>query len=225
MDDPVEEWRKLERKQRGIKKWLDALSIASVHLTGPDVDLTIKIGPERAWKTGSGSNIPSYEHFTSPDWRGTEGWIRFNQPLYRYGNIIQDIRLEFSKGRVTKATAKEGQQVLDSMLNSTNADKLGEFSLTDKRFSRITHPMAETLFDENMGGPHGNTHVAVGMSYKDCYKGDPSTLKPKDWKKLGYNNSSVHSDIISTTERAVTATLADGSTKVIYENGSFTGTL
>ncbi|MBU0627004.1 aminopeptidase [Patescibacteria group bacterium] len=26
--------------------------------------------------------------FTSPDWRETEGWVRFNQPLYIYGQMI-----------------------------------------------------------------------------------------------------------------------------------------
>ncbi|HBA44605.1 TPA: hypothetical protein DEG21_05540 [Patescibacteria group bacterium] len=33
--------------------------------------------------------MPSFEIFTSPDWRGTNGWIKFNQPLYRYGNKIE----------------------------------------------------------------------------------------------------------------------------------------
>lgn len=220
--DPVAEWKQLTKMQRDIKDTLNELNIESVHLTGDDMDLTIKIGSNRAWKTGSGCNIPSFEHFTSPDWRGTNGWIRFNQPLYRYGNVIENIRLEFTDGIVTKATAKKGKKVLQDMLSVQNANKLGEFSLTDNRFSRITHTMAETLFDENIGGPFGNTHVAVGMAYKDCYKGDPSTVSPEQWEEMGYNNSSVHTDIVSTTDRTVTATLANGDTKVIYQNGQFT---
>jgi aminopeptidase len=32
------------------------------------------------------------------------------------------------------------------------AAQVGEFSLTDRRFSRITHFMANTLYDENFGG-------------------------------------------------------------------------
>jgi aminopeptidase len=40
-------------------------------------------------------------------------------------------------------------------------------------------------------------------------------------KKLGYNDSTIHTDMISTTDRTVSATLKDGSTKVIYENGQF----
>ncbi|GIK83923.1 MAG: aminopeptidase [Patescibacteria group bacterium] len=220
--DPVAEWKKLTKMQRDIKDKLNALEIDTVRVVGPDVDLTIKLGANRAWKTGSGCNIPSFEHFTSPDWRGTHGWISFNQPLYRYGNVIEGVKLEFKDGIVTKATAKKGKKVLLDMLATKNANKLGEFSLTDTRFSRITHPMAETLFDENIGGPFGNTHVAVGMAYKDCYKGDAATVSENEWEQMGYNNSSVHTDIVSTTDRTVTATLVSGEKLVIYQNGQFT---
>ena len=107
------------------------------------------------------------------------------------------------------------------MLKSKNADKLGEFSLTDKRISRITHFMAETLYDENMGGPYGNTHVAIGMAYKDCYRGNPSKPTQKEWQEMGFNDSPEHTDIVSTTDRTVTATMVDGTKKVIYKDGMF----
>src|SRR6185436_12865911 len=137
------------------------------------VDLWVKLGEKRAWMGGSGRNVPSFELFTSPDWRGTEGWIKFNQPLYRYGNLITGIELEFKNGRVVKAKAKKNEQILKQMIATANADKVGEFSMTDKRFSHITKFMGETLYDENVGGPHGNTHVALGNVYHDCYAGDP----------------------------------------------------
>ena len=219
--DPIAEWKKLSSLQKAIQKKLNALEIESVHIVGKDVDLHIAIGANRAWKTGSGCNIPSFEHFTSPDWRGTTGWIRFNQPLYRYGTIIEGISLEFANGTVVAASATKGEATLKDMLATKNADKLGEFSLTDKRLSRITHPMAETLYDENVGGPFGNTHVALGMAYKDCYKGVTAEVSKTEWEEMGYNNSSVHTDIVSTTNRTVTATLTDGSSLVIYKDGMF----
>lgn len=219
--DPIAEWRKLSNLQKEIQKKLNALEIEHVHVQGEDVDLIIQLGVHRAWKTGSGCNIPSFEHFTSPDWRGTQGWIKFNQPLYRYGNIIEGIELTFENGLVTHASATKGEHILKDMLATKNANKLGEFSLTDKRLSKITHPMAETLFDENIGGPFGNTHVAVGMAYKDCYKGEASKVSQSQWEEMGYNNSSVHTDIVSTTDRTATATLSDGSTVVIYKDGMF----
>ena len=102
------------------------------------------------------------------------------------------------------------------------AKRIGEFSLTDGRLSRITRFMANTLYDENRGGPEGNFHVALGSSYKDAYTGDPATLGKRDWNTLGYNDSSVHTDIVSTTRREVTAKLPNGKRKLIYRDGQFT---
>jgi len=220
--NPIDHWRSLTGMQKKFLKKLNQLPIQSIKIEGKDVNLTVAIGADRLWQGGSGRNIPSFEIFTSPDWRGTEGWIKFNQPLYRYGNVIKGVYLKFNRGLVTQATALKGQSVLKALIKNQNADKVGEFSLTDKRFSRLTHVMAETLYDENIGGPYGNTHLAVGMAYKDCYRFNPKKLSDKDWQDKGFNNSAEHTDIISTTDRTVTATLTDGIKMVIYQKGCFT---
>lgn len=220
--DPIKKWREVFVLQAKILAKINALEIEQVRMRGKDMDLTLKIGRERLWQGGTGRNIPSFEIFTSPDWCGTEGWIKFNQPLYRYGNVIFGIELKFSRGRVVGFSAKTGQRLLKQMLKTKNADKLGEFSLTDSRMSRITHVMAETLFDENIGGQFGNTHVAIGMAYKDCFRGDGQKLTAKDWEKRGFNDSAEHTDMISTSDRTVTATLADGREMVLYRHGRFT---
>lgn len=219
--DPIGEWKKIYKKLEATRQKLNTFPIDKLHLTGPDADLWIHLGEKRQWVGGSGRNIPSFELFTSPDWRGTEGWIRFNQPLFRYGVQILGVELWFKNGRVVKAKARKNEKVLKEMIATENADRMGEYSLTDKRFSRITKFMAETLYDENMGGPHGNTHLALGKSYHDCYIGDPGALSPTDWEQLGFNDSSVHTDIISTAPRTVTAHMKDGTKKVIYKNGLF----
>lgn len=221
-EDPISEWRRIFKMQSAIKDTLNELIIDKLEIKGEDVDLTVKLGPERLWNGGSGRNIPSFEFFTSPDWRGTNGWIKFNQPLYRYGNVISDVYLEFKNGIVVKAKARTGNKFLQQMIKSPNANKIGEYSLTDARMSRITHVMAETLYDENIGGPFGNTHLALGRAYKDCFRGDPAQLSTADWEKLGYNDSAEHTDIVSTTDRTVTATLQDGTELIIYQNGQFT---
>jgi aminopeptidase len=219
--DPIARWREVAAQISDYKDRLTALEIESLHVVGPDVDLRITLGESRQWVGGSGRNIPSFEIFTSPDWRGTEGWIYFNQPLYRYGNLVKGVRLEFEGGRVTKATAEQNEALITEMVATENADKVGEFSLTDSRFSRITEFMAETLYDENVGGPFGNTHIALGKSYHDCYAGDPSGVSSQEWERLGFNDSTVHTDIVSTSDRTVTATLRDGSETVIYAGGQF----
>lgn len=221
-EDPIAEWKKIQLEQERVKKELDALEIEWLHVEGKRIDLHVQLGKNRRWLGGSCRNIPSFELFVSPDWHGTEGTIYFNQPLYRYGNILRDITLEFKKGVVVRAEAKEGQHVLDSMISRKNADKIGEYSLTDRRFSRITKFMANTLFDENIGGEFGNTHLALGRAYKDSYPGDMSKPTNQEWEEWGYNDSPEHTDIISTEDRVVTATLPSGAKKVIFKDGQFT---
>jgi aminopeptidase len=222
-DNPIEEWRKMCKEIIRVAATLSNMKISDVHVEGPDINLKIRIGKKRTWVGGDGRNIPGYEVFTSPDWRGTEGWIRFNQPLYYFGPKVEGIELTFKNGKVVKASAKKNEKLLKAMLNTdATSDQVGEFSLTDRRLSRITKFMAETLFDENMGGRFGNTHIAVGRSYDDVYNGDVSKLTKKQSVALGFNDSSIHVDMVSTTDRTVTATLFDGTKTVIYTNGQFT---
>jgi aminopeptidase len=221
-DDPVAKWKQVSKKNEIIRQKLNSLPIDKLHIKGLGANLWIKMGDKRLWKGGNGRNIPSFEIFTSPDWRGTEGTIKFNQPLYVFGNLIKNVELEFRQGQLVKAHASYNKKVLQEMIKTKNADKVGEFSLTDGRFSKITKFMAETLFDENVGGKQGNTHIALGMSYQDCYDGNPEKLSKKQWKDLGFNDSAVHTDIVSTSKRTVTAYLKNGKKKVIYSEGRFT---
>lgn len=220
--DPVQKRKDLSKKINFAKDHLNSLPIERVHVEWEDVNLKVQLGKDRQWMWGTGRNIPSFELFISPDRRGTEGWIKFNQPLYRYGNLIKDIELKFENWLVVESKASQNEAVLQEMIATKNADKIGEFSLTDNRFSRITKFMGETLYDENVGGPYGNTHIALGMAYKDSLPGDPSTLSEAQREELWYNDSVIHTDIVSTTDRTVTATLADGTQQVIYENWRFT---
>lgn len=219
--NPVLKWKELTRKIDNLKNKLNNLQIKTLHIKAKDTDITIGIGKNRQWLGGSGRNIPSFEVFISPDARVTEGKISFSEPLYRYGNLIKGIELVFKKGKVIKSRAKVGEKILKEMIATKGADMIGEFSLTDSRFSRITKFMGETLYDENVGGKYGNTHIALGMAYKDSYVGNASKIKESEWKKMGFNDSSVHTDIVSTTDRVVTAILEDGSKKVIYKDGKF----
>lgn len=222
VDDPVAKWKGIFAEVERVRKKLNDLKIEKVRIVAEGTDLIVGLGKNREWLGGSGRNIPSFEVFISPDCRLTEGKIRFNQPLYRYGNLIKDVRLEFKDGKVVNCDASEGLDVLKEMIATENADKIGEFSLTDSRLSRIDKFMATTLFDENAGGQFGNTHIALGKAYMDSYPGDASRITKERWKEMGYNDSAVHTDIVSTEDREVIATLPDGRELVIYKNGKFT---
>ncbi len=219
--EPIKKWQSVSRKISLIKNKLNRLDIDQLHIKSQKTDFWVKIGSHRSWAGGSGHNIPSFEIFTSPDWRGTKGYIYFNQPLYRYGNLINGVYLKFEKGRVVKSKAKKGERVLKEMIKTKNADKIGEISLTDSRFSKIGRFMAVTLYDENIGGANGNVHLALGDSFHECFTGDIKKNSRQDWQKLGFNDSVVHTDIISTLDRTVTAYLKNGHHQIIYRHGRF----
>jgi aminopeptidase len=163
--DPVSRWQAVHRKIGLIKKWLDRMPIERLHVESDTIDLMITTGEERKWLGLSGRNIPSFEVFISPDWRGTRGLYHADQPCFRSGNHIAGVRLEFKKGEVVSASARKGRDFLRRQLEmDRGAKRVGEFSLTDRRFSRIGVFMANTLYDENFGGRHGNCHVALVTS-------------------------------------------------------------
>lgn len=223
-EDPIAHWRQTFSFLEHTKSRLNALSIERLHVQWEDVDLRIKIWANRQRLGWSGRNIPSFELFISPDRRGTNWWMRFNQPLWRNGSVIKGIVLRFDNGVVVEATAQEGEQLLKEMIAVENANKIGEYSLTDRRTSRIDRIMGETLYDENIGGLFGNTHLAIWSAYKESYRGDVASVSKDQRDERWFNDSVIHTDIVSTTNRVVTATLTDGSCVVIYRDGQFCDT-
>ena len=219
---PVAKWMEIHHEAEKIKTWLNQMDVAYYHMESAGIDLKIVPGKNRRWVGISGHNIPSFELFLSPDARGTEGIYTADQTSYRSGNIVQNVRLVFKKGEVVEAGAETGDLFLKKQIaTDRGAKRLGEFSLTDKRFSQIDAFMAETLYDENFGGAHGNSHIALGASYADTYNGDPATLTRDLKKELGFNDSALHWDLVNTKKKKVTAHLADGGECIIYENGMF----
>jgi len=221
-ENPVAEWETIRKQANAIKKWLGGLKTAFFHIESPHCDLRITPGAERRWAGVSGHNIPSFELFVSPDWRGAEGSYYANLPSYRSGNYVEGVRLTFVKGVAVTISAETGEAFTVKQLRmDRGAARIGEFSLTDKRFSRIDRFMADTLFDENFGGEHGNCHIAVGASYTDTYAGDPAVMTKALKRKLGFNDSALHWDLVNTEPKTVTAHLTTGERVVIYENGQF----
>ena len=219
---PLDHWQDILRNAVSLKKWLNHMPVQTYHVESERIDLQITPGEQRQWIGLSGHNIPSFELFTSPDWRGTRGVYHANQPSYRSGNYTDGVTLEFKKGRVVSARAEQGESFLRQQLAmDTGAARVGEFSLTDRRFSKITKFMANTLYDENFGGRNGNCHIALGSSYSDTFRGKPADLSPEMKKDLGFNTSALHWDLVNTERKRVTARLKSGKTVAIYENGQF----
>ena len=221
-EDPAEKWEEIRRNANALKRWLESLDVSFFHVESAHIDLRITPGMQRKWAGISGHNIPSFELFVSPDWRGSEGTFYANLPSYRSGNYVEGVRLTFVRGKAVEIRAEKGEAFAVRQLGmDRGAKRIGEFALTDRRFSRIDRFMADTLFDENFGGEHGSCHIAVGASYADTFAGDPAALNSTLKKKLGFNESALHWDLVNTEDKTVTAHLATGKGVVIYENGCF----
>jgi aminopeptidase len=220
--DPVGAWKSVFKDAVAIKKWMNSMDVKYYHIESEGIDLKIRPGDRRRWVGISGHNIPSFELFISPDWRGTEGTYLANQSSFRSGNLVKEVKLTFKRGSVSESKARKGEAFTKKqLLMDKGARRVGEFSLTDKRFSKINRFMASTLYDENYGGRYGNCHLAVGSSYTDSFDGDPAKLTKNMKDKLGFNDSALHWDLVNIEKKSVTAHLTSGKKLVVYDNGMF----
>jgi aminopeptidase len=160
-DDPVQAWRDLRDEQQRLIDWLAGKK--EVHLTGPDIDLTLSIAG-RTWINSDGKrNFPSGEIFTGPVEDSVNGAIRFSYPVVTAGREIDDIRLRFENGKVVEASAEKNAAYLIEQLDSDEGARyLGEFAFgTNFDIQRFTKNI---LFDEKIGG---TVHMALGAGYPE----------------------------------------------------------
>ena len=220
--DPINTWENINQLSKDIIKKLGAMKVKYFHVESLNTDLKIYPGSDRKWLSGSGYNVPSFEIFTSPDFHLTEGKFFADIPSYAGGSYIEKVSLEFKNGSVVSASSEEGNDFVNEYIKTDKgASQVGEFALVDKRFSKINKFMADTLFDENYGGKHGSCHIALGRSYLQTYKGNKAKLDDEAKEGLGFNDSSIHWDLVNSEDKIVTAHLTNGKTVVIYEKGQF----
>ncbi len=219
---PVMEWIQLRRKLQAVTDALNALPTSGLRVQSENIDLLLSLGERRRWVCFTGRNMPSFEIYTSPDWRGTEGRYYADLPCHRYGYRISGLSLEFRRGEAVTVQAKEGLIPAREQLRlDPGANKPGEFSLVDKRFSPINAYMANALYDENHGGEHGSCHLALGQAYANTYAA-PQTLSMEAARTFGFNYSSLHWDLVNTEPKEVHALLRGGGKELIYAEGQFT---
>lgn len=220
-ENPVATWENTYQQSIKIRNWLESLRVEYFHVKSEaGTNLKIYLGNDRKWIGTTGHNIPSAEIFTCPDCYRTEGVYVSNMPSFRDGQVVENIRLVFKDGKVIDSSASKGETFLrKQLLTDQGAGMLGEFSMTDKRNSTIDTFMANTLFDENVGGEHGNVHIAIGKSFPEAYSGNKQFSEIR--KDLGFNDSTLHWDIIDTSPKTVTAKLKNGGDLVIYADGIF----
>jgi aminopeptidase len=194
--DPELEWKKIQKQQERIRNLLDKTS--QIRIIGEDTELTLSVKGRR-WLNCCGKlNMPDGEIYTGPVENSLNGTIRFTYPGIYSGKEVEDITLTFSKGRVIKASAAKGDELLREILKIQGANHIGEAAIGTNY--GITQFTKEMLFDEKMGG---TIHMALGDSY-------PETG--------GLNKSAIHWDLLKNMKKGGEI-YADG--KLFYKNGKF----
>jgi len=197
LDDPVAEWRRISAEQERWVRYLDGKSELRIVSEGTDIRVGVA---GRKWINCDGKlNFPDGEIFTSPVDDDIDGAISFSFPGIYLGKEIEGIRLEVEKGRVVKAEAERGEELLRRLLETDEgASRFGEVAIgTNYGIDRFTKNM---LFDEKIGG---TVHMAIGDSMGEAG---------------GRNKSSIHWDMLCDMRKGGTIK-ADG--ELFYENGKF----
>lgn len=219
---PLKEWKRIKKETDGIAEALTALGNVVFRVESADTDLSVKIGENRRFRGFTGTNVPGCEVFVSPDWHGINGRFFADMPSIYLGHLVAGAKLEFHEGVALRMEADKGLQFLQMQLYMDPAGRqVGEFSLTDKRHSRIERFLAHTLLDENFGGQWGNCHIALGQSLPGTFSGPPEMLTTELEQALGFNQSGMHWDLVNTGPRRVTAKLPGGEKRLVYEDGEF----
>jgi aminopeptidase len=196
-EDPVAEWKRISAEQERWVKYLD--SKEELHIISKDTDIRVKI-KGRKWINCDGKvNFPDGEIFTSPVDNGIDGHITFSFPGIYSGREIEGIRLEVQNGKVVKASARKGEDLLKTLLaTDEGASSFGEVAIgTNYGINKFTRNM---LFDEKIGG---TIHMAIGDSMAEAG---------------GINKSSIHWDMLCDMRDGGRIYADD---ELFYENGKF----
>ena len=196
-EDPVAQWKRISEEQEKGVKYLDTKKELRFISEGTDIKVNIS---GRKWINCDGQvNFPDGEIFTSPVEDGVDGVITFSFPGIYMGKEIQGIVLEVEKGKVVKATAAKGEDLLKALLETDEgACRFGEVAIgTNYGIKDFTRNM---LFDEKIGG---TVHMAIGDSMPEAG---------------GLNRSTIHWDMLCDMRNGGKI-YADG--ELFYENGRF----
>jgi len=197
-NDPIAEWKKTSKYNQQLINYLKHKKV--IHIVAPDTDITFNVAGRKWINCDGKNNFPDGEVFTAPVENSANGHIRFTFPAVYSGREVNDVRIEFKDGKAVKATAAQGQDFLNAMLNmDKGARYLGEVAIGTnfgiKNFTR------NILYDEKIGGTH---HMALGNSYPESG---------------GKNKSALHWDMICDLRSKNGAIYADG--QLFFKNGKF----
>lgn len=142
-----------------------------VCIKGPGTDLSFSIKNIGTIKCSGQNNIPDGEIYTAPVKHSVNGVVQFNTETVYQGTTFSNIRLEFSKGKIVKATGSDTVKLNAILDTDPGARYVGEFALGLNPF--ITKPMKDILFDEKIAG---SFHFTPGAAYANANNGNKSSI-------------------------------------------------
>ena len=226
--DAVEAWHEHVANLEKRAAQLNAKRYKALHYKAPGTDLTIELPEKHLWLTGGSktpqgttfiANMPTEEVYTMPAKYGVDGTVSNTKPLVYKGNIIDQFTLTFESGKIVKAHAEVGNDLLQQLITTDEgASYLGEVALVPHQspISASNILYYNTLFDEN-----ASNHLAIGEAYPTCYEGGRE-LEPGQLEALGINRSITHEDfMIGSGEMDIDGELADGTMEPIFRKGNW----
>ena len=224
-ENPIEEWNKFLDRQRMLVSKLNELQITKMHYTNSmGTDLVIGLSPDALWQCAGYEgddtivNMPTYEVFTSPDYRLTEGIVYAAKPLMYGGALVDKFWVKFKNGKVVDYDAEVGKEILKGIIESDEYSCfLGECALVDKNtaIAQTNFVYGETCLDEN-----ASCHIALGDAFPECLKGaEDESIDER--RERGLNHSDNHVDfMIGTDDLNIVAETKNGE-MLIFKNGEF----
>lgn len=224
----VENWQKHIATLEVRAKTLNEKKFKKLIYKAPGTNLTIELPDKHLWLTGGSkspegttfiANMPTEEVYTMPSKFGVNGTVSNTKPLVYKGNVIDQFTLTFEAGKIVKAEAEVGNELLQELITADEGSSyLGEVALVphESPISSSNILYYNTLFDEN-----ASNHLAIGEAYPTCYEGGRS-LEQRQLESLGINTSSIHEDfMIGSDEMDIDGELADGTVEAIFRKGSW----
>ncbi len=172
-----------------------------VHIKGPGTDLKFSVKDIPAVGCAGEDTSADGEVFTAPVKDSVEGTLSVNTPSLYQGTVFDNIVLEFSKGKIVKATANHTEKI-DSILDSDEGARyIGEFAIGFN--PKVLEPMMDILFDEKIAG---SLHFTPGQAYEEADNG---------------NRSDIHWDLVLIQREDYGGGTITFDDEVIRENGIF----
>ncbi|MGO4545962.1 aminopeptidase [Paenibacillus sp. 2TAB23] len=227
-DDPVKAWEEHNANLHSKGETLNQNHFQKLHYTAPGTDLTIELPEKHIWVAAGSTNVnnipfmanmPTEEVFTVPLKTGANGYVSSTKPLSYGGNIIDRFKLTFEEGRIVKAEAEEGQEILQKLVDiDEGSHYLGEVALVphESPISKSNILFYNTLFDEN-----ASNHLAIGSGYAFNIEGG-KTMSPEELEASGVNSSITHNDfMIGSADMDIDGIKSDGTVVPIFRKGNW----